>query len=222
MATTAAEVIAEAQALGYGTDVESAQLVMLNGVHKRVVNARRWTFLVATDSEKSLTVGDPTLTYDALDDTRRLDAVRLEVGTEYIDLDYLEPQDFRSLEHGLRENGTPEYWTRRGDQIHVWPRPDQAYSVEIDYVANPVKIDAGSDEVQVPDSHVDVLVWALIAKIAFRERDWEAHNFARQMYAELYTEMLGQYGMTDRKSATRVKSSGFFDAYEVLDPWIST
>lgn len=220
MATTATEIVQRAQALGYGSDTESSQLVMLNAVHKRLVNARRWHFLLETDKSKTLTAGTGTIKYNTLDTGKRLDAVRLEIGTTYYELEHKDYEDLRELEHRERSTGIPEYWTEEGEEIHFWPVPDQAYTVVIDVVVNPNTISAGTDKVQIPDSHADILVWALIMQITFRERDWEGHNFARQMYAELYAEMLAQFGMTDRQTTKSVVESGWYAGYDITDPWL--
>lgn len=220
MATTATEILARAQALGYGSDTEAAQLLLLNGVHKRIINARRWHFLLETDTSKTLTAGTGTIKYNTLATGKRIDAVRIELNNNYYELEHMDEQTLRELEHRERGTGVPEFWTEQGEELHVWPIPDQAYKLVIDVVANPSAITTGSDKVQVPDAYADILVWSLVIPITFRERDWDAHNFARQMYAELYAEMLAQFGMTDRQTSKQVVESGFFDAYDVSDPWL--
>ena len=54
MATTAGEVLTQVQALGYATDTKTQQLTMLNQVHRRIINARRWTFLLLSSTKPTV------------------------------------------------------------------------------------------------------------------------------------------------------------------------
>lgn len=222
MATKASEILQRVQALGYGADIEAEQLKMLNMLHKRVVNERRWRFLTGTDTSITTTVGDGTYSVGSLAETKRIDAVRLETPTasETLLLEYQEPELFRDFEHQYRDNGTPEYWTVIGTELHLWPEPDKEYKVVLDYVARPVEISSVNTEIQIPDSHSDILVWGTVMANTFRERDYEGHNFSRQMYSELLAEMIAQYGMSNRQTAARVQSSGFFEYFDPESQWL--
>lgn len=221
MATKAENILGRVQALGYATDTEASQLLALNMLHKRILNFRRWSFLFSTSSTKTLTVGNGTLSIEALAATKRIDAVRLELSpSTFISLDNLPIQEMREFEHVERLTGTPEFWAREGTTLHFWPIPDLAYTVVQDFIENPIELTTGSAEVQIPDSHADILVWGTLMGMTFRERDWDGHNFARQMYSELLAEMSAQYGMTDRQTAKHVTASGFYDVYDPELSWL--
>ncbi len=215
MAFKASDVLARVQSLGYATDTEPAQLNALDQVQRRVLNTRRWRFLYEKDSSKELTTNNNEIELQALSDTKRVDAVRLEFGEEFLELEHQDYETLRSAEHKYRETGLPEWWAVIGQKLHVWPIPDKNYKVVIDYVKNPTIITAAANTLLIPDSHIDILVWGIVVNVTFRERDWEGHNFARQMYAEHLAEMMTQYGMTDRQTSDRVVESGFYDAYDV-------
>lgn len=221
MATKAEDILSRLQALGYGTDTEASQLLALNTVHKRIVNTRRWRFLLSVDKSKSTVAGTGTVSLSTLATTQRVDGVRLEVGTERFSVEYVEPEVMRDYEHQYRDTGTPEFWSVIGTELHLWPIPDKVYTVVLDLVALPTEITTKGTEVQVPDSHADILVWGTIIPVTFRERDWDGHNFARQMYAELLAEMLAQFGMSDRQSPKTVAESGFFDGYDPESAWLT-
>ena len=220
MATTAAQVLEQVQALGYATDTKTQQLTMLNQVHRRIINARRWTFAIAVSTLPTV-ANNASVTFDAaVGDTKRIDAVRLEDSSgNSITLD---PIDLPTLRQYTVENdtpGTPRYWARLGNTIRLYPIPDAVYTLVIDSVNNPPVIAAEGTNVSIPDSHVDILAWGIVMQITFRERDWDGHNFARQMYAELFTEMLAQFGMQQRQQATHVTSSGQWENFDVEDAW---
>lgn len=221
---TAGEVLSAVQALGYGTDTKTAQLTMLNQVQRRILNARRWTFALSAVT-KTATAGQETVTFDTLATTQRIDAVRL-LGTagvsEPFQLEYVDASTIRQMLHDERATGTPKYWSRRGQAILLFPIPDAAYQLTIDTVANPTNAGTEADPVIIPDSHIDILIYGVIMQLTYRERDWEGHNYARQLYAELFTEMIGQYGMAQRQQATHVVSSGQNDAYDIEDAvWLN-
>lgn len=221
---TAGEVLGAVQALGYGTDTKAAQLTMLNQVQRRILNARRWTFALSSTT-KTCTVGSPEVVFDStLAATQRVDAVRMTGtagATEPLELEFIEAPVIRQYLHDNSAQAQPRYWSRRGQNIILYPTPDKAYPLTIDTVANAAKAATEADNVVIPDSHIDILVYGLIMQLTFRERDWDGHNMARQMYAELFTEMLAQYGMQQRQQSTHVTSSGQWDMYDPEDayPW---
>lgn len=219
---TAGEVLSAVQALGYGTDTKAAQLTMLNQVQRRILNARRWTFALSS-STKACTIGSATVAFDAtLATTQRIDAVRITGtagATDPFELDYIEPPVMRQYLHDNVVTGRPRFWTRRGQNLELYPIPDAAYPLTIDTVTNPANAANEAALVIIPDSHIDILVYGVIMQATFRERDWDGHNMARQMYAELFTEMLAQYGMQQRQQSTHVTSSGQWEAYDPEDAY---
>lgn len=221
MATTAGEILERVQALGYGADISAPQLLALNMLHKRVVNTRRWRFLGAIESALTTEIGVGEYAVDTLADTKRIDAVRMVSSNgEALNLEHQEQVTIRDFENMWPDNGTPEYWVQIGQKLHVWPKPSNVYTIVVDVVDLPAELTEAEDTIQIPDSHADILVWGTIMGITFRERDWDGHNFARQMYAELLAEMQAQYGMSDRQTPKKVNSSGFFDKFDVEDAWL--
>lgn len=221
MATTAGEILERVQALGYGADISAPQLKTLNMLHKRVINTRRWRFLGSITKSLETTPGTGVYALDTLATTQRVDAVRLvNANGEALHLEHQPQATVRDFETMWPDSGTPEYWVRIGKDLHLWPAPSGVYQVQVDIVNNPTSLTKAEDNVQVPDAHADILVWGTIMGITFRERDWDGHNFARQMYSELITEMIAQYAMTDRQTPKRVQQSGFFDKFDVEDGWL--
>jgi hypothetical protein len=222
MATTAGDILTKVQALGYGTDTEAAQIVGLDSVHKRVCNTRRWRFLLDQEDIGDTRAGTGTYALDTLDETRQVDAVRINNTTDKYLLEHEEFDMLRDREHIYRDTGIPQYWAVIGTDLHLWPIPDGVYEMTVDYVIQPAALTLTTDTISIPDSHADILVWLTLMNVTFRERDWDGHNFARQMYAELLAEMLAQFGITDRQTAKHVISSGFHDKFDPdQEPWLT-
>jgi hypothetical protein len=213
------DVLDKVQSLGYGSDTEGPQIKMINGVHKRLLNARRWTFTLS-NTNLATTVGDTNVTWSTQANSQRIDAVRAQRGSEFYLLEPMDLPELRDLIHTNQATGAPKYWANQAGQILLWPVPDAVYTIAVAAVENPNELTAKADEVQVPDSHVDILSYGVIMDLTFRERDWDGHNFARQMYAELYTEMLGQFGMKQRGKSSHVESSGSWEQYDIESGWL--
>lgn len=208
------------QARGYGFDTEAQQLLMLDTAYGNIENYRRWGF-----NERTETVPLPagqaniSLTTDLTGDVRFLDAVRRAGGPG---LEYVEYQLFRKrTDHGHFTTGEPAIWTRRGDEILVWPVPSETVQLEIDYNQRRpalASLDPEADEIPVPAPYEELIVLGAVKDIAFRERDWDARAAAMGDYAELLSAFMEEHGLKQRQTPDRVKASGFFEAYGVGAP----
>ena len=214
---TLAEIRSRLQALGYATDTSTAQTALINQAYRRVATTRRWVFL---DAQATIATNTSTDQYSLSDltygitDLQHINAIRSEKGTDYYDFDFMPPDDFRDLQHAFRDAGVPRYWTRIGDYIKVWPQPDAVYTLTVDYTKEITDLVNDDDVTLIPDGYVDVLVWGTIISMAYRERDWDGHNFARQMYAEKLGELESEWGMTDRQTPKQIGESGYYDQYD--------
>jgi hypothetical protein len=216
VARTLAQLRTALQTRGYATDTAPAQTEAINSVYRRIIGMRRWPWLeVIKDTTVSTTAGDDSYTLASIDATvLHVDAVRAEQGTEYYELVYRRPQEFREFQHASREQGTPRYWTRIGDSIYLWPVPDGAYTLSVDFVQDPADLSGDSDTTLIPDAYSDVLVWGALTSIAYRERDFEAYATARQEYGTILVDMMNEYGLRQRQNASRVVESGWYDTLD--------
>lgn len=201
------------QARGYGTDTApDVQNHVLNSVYRRVIGMRRWPFL-EVDGSTALECVIGQRAYDLTDipDLLHVDAVRAELGTEYIELKHKGQQDFRTLEHSWRDHGQPEFWTRIGNRLLIWRRPDAAYTLVVDYVKDPPDLASDEDQTALPAAYQDVLVWGAIAELCFRERDAEGFAMAKGEYGTRIIDMMNEYGVRQRQNSSHVKQSGTWD-----------
>lgn len=207
------------QQKGYGTDTATAQTGLINSIYRRIGGEHRWPWLEAQNTSITTTAGDPDYSLAAITDLAHIDAVRVHRGTEYPQLSYIAPQDLRDMEHVDRDNGTPRFWTYVNAQLRLWPAPDAAYTVTIDYLKRPTVLSADGDTPIFDSTYHDVLVWGAVAELAFRERDWSAKNFADAEFNLRYNEMKRSYGLKQRQNATHVKRSSFWDHVGRNDFW---
>lgn len=195
------------QQLGYGTDTATAQTSMINAAYRRLIGMRRWWFLEVVNNQ-ALTCTAGTQSYDidaTVTDFLHIDGVRLEFSTTYLDpLKYLQPTAFFELAHLDRANAEPQYWTRVNDKLYLHPRPDKAYTIDLDYVKDPSALSADADKPVIPAAYRDILVWDAVRMIAFRERDTAGWSLANTQYLEVLGDMIRQDGLEQRRTAQEV------------------
>jgi hypothetical protein len=210
---TLAQLRTSLQAKGYGTDSATAQTEMINSVYRRLAGKRRWPWMEAQATTATI-AGTTNYSVAAITDWLHPDAVRIEISTEYPVLQYVDPQELRSLAHSDRARGVPQYWTYARGQLHVWPAPDRAYTLTIDYTKDPPDLTADADTPVFAATYHDVLVWAAAKEITFRQRDWGAYQYAKQEYDERLAEMERAYGVRQRQTSGKIKDSGFYSQFD--------
>ncbi len=198
---------------GYALDTApGVQNSMINSVYRRIIGMYRWPFLeLADNSTISCNVGQAKYNVGVIADLLHIDAVRAEIDEEFYDLEYADVQVFRSLEHVERTVGVPRYWTASNNELRVWPYPDRAYTLKIDYIIDPPDLVGDEDVPVIPPAYRDVLCWGAIAELTFRERDVEGYNIAKQEYLSILTDMKAEYNLRQRQSSDQVGRSGVYD-----------
>lgn len=212
MSFTFADVQAQCQARGFGSDSSAAQLLVLQSAFRRIVSKRRWKFLEASPVFVPTIIG--TAGYDLTMD--RVDRVYVLNGADSGPLSYLSSEDFEDLAAGDTQRAQPQHWTlspRVGSllRLSVWPIPDRIYSLQLDAFSI---LTAPTDTVTVvplPDEFLDLLVFYLCAGIAARQKDWNAQRVWQQEYRDRLAELARSDKVRQRQTDDTVKLSGFYD-----------
>lgn len=204
------------QQRGWDTDTATVQNEVVNAAYREIAGKRRWSWL-DTQVTATATVGTNAVTTGFPADVRgnALNAVRISTGTDYYELEYLAPQDFREEQHANRDNGVPAWWTYYAGQLLIQPRPIAAYSVVIDYTKDPPDLSADADTPLIPATYHDVLVYSAIEELAARERDGNTAAWAHARYKEKLREVEQEEGISQGQTSSRVADSGFFTPFEV-------
>lgn len=201
------------QAKGYSLDTAPAvQNSMINSIYRRIIGERRWWFLRYPDNQSlTTTPGDPEVPL-FIDGLLHIDAIRLSSGSERYEVDYADPQDLRTAEHLDDATGPPEFWSRFGSIVRLYPTPDKAYTVHTDYVIDPDDLVNDSDVSVIPLAYLDVLVWGAIKDLTFRERDMDGYSVASNEYETILRAMRHQDGLVQRQSPSTVTKTGAIEA----------
>lgn len=208
---TLAQLRTALQAKGYGTDSATAQTELINSVYRRLAGRRRWKWTEAQNTSIVTVAGTSAYALTGITDFLHPDAVRIEVGTEYLPMEYMDYEELRDRQHADRDRGVPEFWTIGRGQLLLWPTPERVYTVTVDYTKDPPDLSADGDTPIFPATYHDILVWGAIKEISFRQRDWGAHQYATKEFDDRLMEMEREYGIRQRQTSTHVKRSGTFD-----------
>ncbi len=195
-------------AAGYDASDAVTLLDAINEARRSIVSERRWKWLETVGSTTLVLAYDtPSEALNGIVDLLYVDAVRIQFGTEYPELEWKPVQELRDLEHDDRTPGVPQYWTEAAGQIRVWPSPDKAYTLVLDYVkaGNDLVADADPDE-DIPVLFKALVKWKAVAAIAFRQREAWAVDYAERQYQAELRRLVGQEAITQRQTSHQVKS----------------
>lgn len=172
------------QALGYGTDSDTQQGLLINSAYRRICNRRAWSWL-RSNATTTLTPGTREYTWTdfgiSSNPPRRLESLRIIDATvspsDVIPLIFLDPQEFDKFAGyptavwPVSERDIPTYWTRRGNVgVALWSPPDLAYVAHLAYTA-PAAVLSGVGEPAMPRDFHDAIVYEAAHAMALRQRD---------------------------------------------------
>lgn len=209
MAVTEAALQALIQDQGYGTDTATVQARAIQSTWRRVLGMRRWAFLDAT-ANVTATTGSETVSLSSITDFGRIKRVRIISGTDRYDaLDYRTSGEIRDLLSENADQCAPEYWSLWAGAVLLFPRPDKAYTVTIDYVKKPAY---STTDIVFPEMHQDVLVWGAVASLAYRQREYTAAAYAQNEYQSRLQEMIRAYALEQEGVREVARSDWWGDA----------
>lgn len=207
---TLAEIIASIQAKGFGTDTAAEQKIAVNSVYRRIHGMRRWPYLERSSTALTTTIGQETVSLVTLPNLMWVDAVRLRLGTEAFEVDYLQPQELRRESVLDADAGMPRYWTEAAGEIHLWPTPEAAYTIELDYTTTPADLAADADVPVFDSTYHDLLVWGAVVELGFRQRDANLMAMAKGEFNDRMVEMVRSYSLRQRQTSQQVEHSDWW------------
>jgi hypothetical protein len=196
------------QAEGYDTDTNAVQTTMIRDVLRRLYGMRRWKFLATESSAFSATVANQGIVdFSTLGRGLQLDSVRIAYSpTDPQDLD---PQDLEAVldnRHLDPAPGAPQLWAKQGDKVVVWPIPDQSYTLKLLWYGLTTLPTADGDSILWPETHLDVIVYGVVQRLARRQRDWTGYDRAKIDFTEALMEQFRDESVDQRQVADHVKS----------------
>lgn len=187
-----------------------AILDAINGARHDVLDHRNWSFLEASASLATV-AGTATVALTSITDLLRVDAVRLSLSGAAYPVSYLPPQQFKDRrQEDLLSRAAPSYWTIYDDVLNLWPVPDQAYTVTVDYTAKPADLAGDADTCPIPSNAKDTVAWGAAKYLAFRQRDPAAMQLAEAQFERGLARLARNDERQQRQTPSRVRQSGMF------------
>lgn len=142
---------------------------------------------------------------------QKIDYVKVYVGDQPHDLVYERPEDMESLSANGTQEGTPWSYTWYGNQIRLYPVPDQAYTVRI---GASVKVAAPASDAEASNpwmTHAERLIRSR-AKLELALhvlKDTELAQTMATAVEEAYDQLKGRTNQLTQAAKARVRAMGF-------------
>lgn len=86
------------------------------------------------------------------------------------------------------QSGTPYLWYTWRDIIYLWPVPDSAKQIQVNYSREPTPVASTTDKLSVPDRYFDRVCEYVNSKAYELDEDWQAHGVQRQSFEDKLLE----------------------------------
>ena len=177
----------------------------VNEGRRRLARDHRWSFLESVSTSLTTTANNPLVALTSITDLQWLDAVRVSFGGVESNLQPVQYQVIRFRQAECPAVELPQMWARRGaGPVALYPTPDKAYTLNVEYVAQPAQLISGTDPI-FPDSHQDLVAWAAVTTLAFRQRDAWAAPTAENNYLAGLRMAVSQDNVRQRQQSTQVR-----------------
>lgn len=180
---------------------------------RRIFLARRWSWLEASNASLATVANVSTVALTTITDLAHIDAVRMSDSTGTIDCRYRPYSVIRDLQdrYGTTGyNGGTFFWTRRGTNLVLWPTPTKVYTVTVEYAKAAADLAVSPAVDTIPDKNQDLVIWAAVVPLAFRQRDFNASSAADQFFSKvLLPQHAGQDGLEQRQTSEQIRT-GFW------------
>lgn len=210
MAVQLADYRAAVRNLGYDGATDPQLDLAINQARRRVFQDHRWSFLQTTNTALVTVAGEVAVSLAPLTSLLHLESIRLLDGTDPLPLQPMPLQELRDLATDYPDDtGPPRYWARRGGSVLLFPKPDRVYNLDVEHVTYPDDLAAATDDV-IPDANQDLVTWAAVVPLAFRQRDAQASTAADAFYSRTLLPRHVAQDTTEHRQASRQVRSGYW------------
>lgn len=208
---TLGTVRADVHALGYESDQDARITLFANQVQRKIVGDHRWEFLLATGAVAAV-LGTATYALPTSPALMHVESIRLATPTDYDNpqLQYVSTQellDYAATNQAVYSGDRPAIWTKLdAANFQVWPAPAVAGTFTVRYFRTLPVLASDSDVLTIPDFYADAVTYGICAKLARRERQWDAAKTFDADMADIVRSMKGQLGMRQQQNSEFVEA----------------
>lgn len=218
---TLADIKLSIQSHGYGTDTTTQQTTMIRDTLRMLYGIRRWHYATQLSAAFAASIAnDGIVDISTLGRGIQITSVRLTdaTGTDPSDLDFVDEVQMSQLRHESlsTDRGYPEVWSRRVDSLLFYPRPQATYTVTIEYQALTTLPSADGDTIVWPETHLDVIVYGVLMRMAIRQRDVNMYDRYKVLFSEALLAMERDEADTDRQTDLEVQPGGTLSWMDVV------
>lgn len=176
---------------------------------RRVFMDRRWSWLEASSAALATVANVSTVSLAAITDLAHIDAVRLSDATGAIPVAWRPRQIIRDLQDNYATTAVPRYWSRYKGNLVFYPTPSAALTVTVEYALAAADLTGATVDV-IPDRSRDLVTWAAVVPLAFRQRGLAESSAADQYFTKVVLPMHAQQdGLEQRQTSEQIKT-GFW------------
>lgn len=125
----------------------------------------------------STTIGGETYTFPA-DNILTIEALFLDgVPLKSISFPDFQENIIGDTDYSPTYTGTPTMYWEWGNELHLYPLPDNVYTLQLFYTKHPTDITAASDTLSIPDVLFDTLVDFVLARAYEMDEDYAAAQY---------------------------------------------
>lgn len=206
LASTLAIYRAAIRARGYDGQSDEALNQVIQSARKDLLSKRRWSYALAQSRLLETQAGVDTFNVSIIPGLGAIDGIRYRSGTAEYDLDATDYQTLRDMQasDATTARGLPSHWARRGPEVVLYPTPEGAYELVVDYVKTDGPLAEGAEDF-IPGMDHELVVWSAIISLAFRQREAWAMQYADQRFSALLRSALQRDAVQARSESDQVK-----------------
>ncbi len=209
---TVADVKAGIRALGYETDTDAQQLILINKALREILGDHRWRFMLATGTV-AIVLGQDTYNLPTSPALHRIESIRVanpSAAAITPEMEWVDSEDLLRIaasNYGLGAWSAPAIWTDPTDAtFQVWPAPAYPGNFTVRYVKQATVMTGDASVPDIPKAYRDLIVDYVCGRLARRERQFDTATAFDSDFAAGLARMKGQYGLRQRQNSTRVAS----------------
>lgn len=180
----------------------------INDTQRDVFNEYRLPFMETTQ-DYTLAAGETDITNGSglpSDFVQAIDLTLTSSGLESV----IRFKDFREIDETypdpedttVNPSNVPMYAYKYGEEIHVYPAPNDAYTVRLRYVKKPTALSSDSDVPEIPSEFEELLVAGATYRCMQDKDNYDKAAVHENKYMELLQKLVARYSQTQTGSPT--------------------
>lgn len=208
---TLGDIKTNVKALGYEADQDTRIVLFTNQVQRAVVGDHRWDFMLATGTVAAA-IGTTSYALPTSPALMHVESIRLAAPSDYDNpqLQWVSTQellDYAAVNQAVYSGDRPTLWTKTdAANFQVWPAPAITGTFTVRYFRALPVLTSDADVLTIPDFYQDIVTYGVAAKLARRERQYDAASVFDRDRDDLVKAMKGQLGIKQQQNSEFVEA----------------